>query len=263
MKILGCFKVVPDLELLSETDWSCPDDTCLDTDFVRTVWNCYDESGLELMLRAAECAPVSLTGLTMGRAKCNSYLKTLYALGFEENVRIDTDADLRFVPEWVAGCLAAYTRQHPDIQVLVTGAQSADGCNALTPLIVAEQLHWPCITQVTGFDVVHEHTLRVQNLTDEGTAVRTLSAPVVLAVGNAPQTFLRIPTLKAVMTLGKQPITLLTPEELGVAFPERSAELYRLAPPDTKRAGVILPGATPAAQVEAFYETFWKEWNRS
>lgn len=50
MKILGCFKVVPDYDLVAEEDWKPDEQLHIDTGYVKLLWNCYDEGALEMML---------------------------------------------------------------------------------------------------------------------------------------------------------------------------------------------------------------------
>ena len=52
MKILGCFKVVPDYDLVAEEDWKPDEQLHIDTGYVKLLWNCYDEGALEMMLKA-------------------------------------------------------------------------------------------------------------------------------------------------------------------------------------------------------------------
>ena len=54
MKILGCFKVVPDLDLVADEDWRTGGGLAVDTSYVKPVWNCFDEGALEMMLRLSD-----------------------------------------------------------------------------------------------------------------------------------------------------------------------------------------------------------------
>lgn len=257
MEILGCFKPVPDLELLSAADWTADSDLQVDTAFVRTVWNCFDESGLELMLRAAEDnGSVRLHALTVGPKGHETYLKTLYALGFAQAVRVNCEADLRFCPEWIARCVHTYLSAHPEITAAVLGAQSADGSNSQTALLLAERLGWPCVTQVAAFSVGADGTMSVSSMTDEGALTQTITGPVVLSVGNVSGAYLRVPTIKARRQLGRQPVTVLPCPEP----PPEGATLCSLAAPETGRAAVVIPGDTLEERTKLFYQQYWKAW---
>ena len=93
MKILGCFKIVPDLDLIVEEDWNIENHLHIDTGYAKLIWNCFDEGALEMMLRLSDLSEglnvvYKLSALTIGRQKTESFLKTLYALGFSEGARI-------------------------------------------------------------------------------------------------------------------------------------------------------------------------------
>ena len=155
MRLLTCFKVVPDLEMLMEEDWQINDNQ-VDVSFVKTELNCFDESALELALRLSDASEnwdnkVHLTGLSIGESQIDSYLRKLLALRFDQAVRIDTDEDLRFAPRRIAALIASYVNQDPQ-DVLLLGRQSSVGDNAQTPLLLAEMLDWPCITQVINVE---------------------------------------------------------------------------------------------------------------
>jgi hypothetical protein len=79
----------------------------------------------------------------------------------------------------------------------------------------------------------------------------------VLAVGNAVVSMLRVPTLKDRLAVRDLPVTECAAADLGVdvgAAPPGSAPLAHLEPVDRSRAGVVVPGATPADKARALYE---------
>jgi electron transfer flavoprotein beta subunit len=95
------------------------------------------------------------------------------------------------------------------------GRQSGVGDNAKTPLLTAELLQWPCITQVTAVEKDTAGTYQVTAMADEGTVVnRVIKPPCVLAVGNAPSSTLRVPTLKAIKEQAEQPVKTYAAAEL-------------------------------------------------
>ena len=56
MRILGCFKAVPALDLLREEDWVADDSLRVDTEYVKLEWNCFDEGALEMMRKLSDKA---------------------------------------------------------------------------------------------------------------------------------------------------------------------------------------------------------------
>lgn len=140
MKILGCFKVVPDLDLIVEEDWNKKNQSYVDTGYAKLVWNCFDEGALEMMLRLSDLSEglnvvYKLSALTIGRQKTEGFLKTLYALGFSEGARIcvETEEDILFSPEMVSEGIANYVKKVEGQDVIITGIQSSDGSNKKTP----------------------------------------------------------------------------------------------------------------------------------
>lgn len=265
MKILGCFKVVPDLDLIVEEDWNKKNQSYVDTGYAKLVWNCFDEGALEMMLRLSDLSEglnvvYKLSALTIGRQKTEGFLKTLYALGFSEGVRIcvETEEDILFSPERVSEGIANYVKKVEEQDVIITGIQSSDGSNKKTPYLLAEKLGWPCITQVVGMEPMDEDHLQVTAQVPGGYMVRQVKTPCVLAVGNAPCAYLRIPTLKDKMKLGKRPVTQLMPEELGMVKAGESVQLIGLNPIDRKRNTVIIEGDSPEEKARHLYEKYLK-----
>ena len=259
MNILGCFKVVPDLDRVPAEAWRKTSGTQADVDYLPRVISFQDESALELMLRCADRAPEGLRpeleALTLGDKRCDPFLKNLHALGFSETMRIEGDAG-GIGPEGTAAELAAVCQERkPDL--IVTGCQSADGGSAVVPLLLAETLGYSCVTQVLDFTILPDRRVEIRHLTDEGAATRRIVTPCVLAVGNAACTWLRFPTLKVKLSLGKQPVTVLPPAEEDT--PEGLA-LLSLRGPDRRRAGAVMEGDTPEERVRRFLALYGKEW---
>ncbi len=258
MHILGCFKSVPDLERMGACDWCVDETLAVETDFLPVVVNCFDEGALELMLRcAAQSETVALSALTVGAKKSENTLKTLYALGFAQCVRVDSAADLRFAPTYIAEEIAQYLTEHPEITVVVLGDRTADGANGATAPLLAERLGWQCITQVTDFTEA-DGALRVTAQTDEGVRVQTVQGAAVLSVGNVAGGYLRTPTMKDRRERGRRPIEV----RAAAQIPSEKATLSALQVPDTARACVRIKGETPEKCAEQFYEQYWKAWVR-
>jgi len=188
MNVLVCFKVVPDLDQLSGSDWVVDGCSRVETRFIKKMINPYDESALELALKLANPAKVSgittnLSALTIADSGANLTLKNLRALGYQQAVRIESDAELDFAPQEIAILIAAYIRNANDFDLIIIGQQSGVGDNAKTPLLTAELMQWPCITQVTAIENDPAGNVKVTSLADEGTVTRVIKPPCVLAVG--------------------------------------------------------------------------------
>lgn len=263
MKILGCFKIVPDLDCIAEEDWVADDRLQVDTGYVKILWNCFDEGALEMMLKLSDQSEgfdvvYELNALTIGRRQHEPFLKTLYALGYQHAARIAAEEDLSFCPEQIAGLVKNYILQRAAQDVVVMGVQSSDGSNMKTPLLLAEGLGWPCITQVIGIEPADETHLKVTSQTEDGYLIQMVKVPCVLAVGNAPSSYLRVPTLKDKMKLGKKPIEQIAVEQLCEIPAECAAELSALHKVDSSRDTVTVEGSSPEEKAEILYHSYLK-----
>jgi electron transfer flavoprotein beta subunit len=266
MDILVCFKVVPDLDQLPGSDWEIDSRFRIETGFVQKMINPYDESALELSLKLCESSdrPVHLTALTIGDKKSEIYLKTLNALKFARTVRIEQHADIRFSPEKIAAVISGYVQKMGRQDLILMGAQSGEGDNAKTPLFTAEMLHWPCVTQVIQLEPCGDDGLKVTSMVDGGLLKQMIKMPCVLAVGNAPNANLRVPTLKDRAACSKQAIEVRQIEEFMLRDTlEDSGQdgvLKGLEIINRRREGLILAGATPAEKARVLYDAYLKEW---
>ena len=106
MKICVCFKIVPDLDQVLESDWRDISQG-LDTSYVKKMINCFDETALEMALRLKETAAdtgAACTAVTVGGGLA-SLMKGLYAVGYDRVVNIPLERR-EFCPETVAALLA-------------------------------------------------------------------------------------------------------------------------------------------------------------
>jgi electron transfer flavoprotein beta subunit len=267
MKILVCFKVVPDLDLVPDEDWIADSNLKVDVSFVKSILNCFDESALEMALRLSDYSAgvnfLNLTALTIGDRRLDTYLKTLYALRFDKAVRIENNEDVRFLPEVIAGVISQYVKKINNQDVIILGSQSGEGDNAKTPLLVAEMLEWPCISQVINIEPDSEESLKITSLADAGIMTQIIKAPCVLSVGNAPISYMRVPTLKDRMKYGKTPIETIDIKDFNMqSFLNKFSndyELIGLEKINNKRECIIIQGATPYEKARILYDSYLKE----
>ncbi len=259
MKILACFKAVPELEDMSESDWPPNDRFQIETRFVKTVINPLDESALELALKLRDQGEQSgqdihLTALTIGDGKADAILKTLCALKFQRAARLESQADSPFNSEEAAARLLDFVRGAGHFDLIIMGGRSADGDNARTPLLLAEALGWTCLTQVVSCGL-REGLLEAACLTDDGERLDLARLPLVLAVGNAPASRLRVPTLKDRLAHGRKEIEAIrsTYEEARPSY-----ELVSLKYEPRERDALIIEGPDPAAKARRLYEDYLK-----
>jgi len=261
MNILVCFNTVPDVKRLRESDWQFDDNLQLDTSFIGKRLNSYDESALEIALKvkdesAVTGAPVTLSALTVAGRGDTSILKTLKALRFENVVHVESREDVRFKPAAIAAVATQYVQNNIRQDVLLMGVQSDTGGNSKTPLLAAEMLGWPCISHATRIELMDRKHLMVTGRVDDGRLRQRVQTPCVISIGDAPGTYMRVPTLKDRVRFGKSPITVLS----GSAFqmPSESEQLMDLAVIRHKRSGTIIEGRSPEEKASILYEKHLK-----
>ncbi len=262
MNILVCFTAIPDLEMMIDEDWVVDENLQIDVGFLKQSLNCFDESALEIALKFSDAArkrhvPLNLGALTIASPEVTPILKTLIALRFDRVVRIDSSEDIRFNSMAVASMLSQYVFKHAPQDVLLMGRQSGIGENAKTPLLVAEMLGWPCITQVTEIEPLDKNHLTVTCQVDDGRLKQTIQTPCVMSVGNAPNSYMRIPTLKDRMQFGKRSVEVLSAQDfepLGEGI-----ELVSLEVINHERPGILVEGATPEEKARKLYKSFLEE----
>ena len=267
MRIAVCFKTVPDYSRLSAGDWSWDSAYVLDTRVVRLVFNCFEESALEIALNlrgTSEVGPETtrLTALTVDSPRGDLFLKHLGAVGYDRLVRIacGEGIDLRFNPAAVSELLGAYFRSEEHHFVFL-GQQGAEGDNGQTGFLLAEQLGWPCfreVSAVTGAD--SPCRLNITHRIHGATRVQTVAPPAVLIAGQCPDTpYLRVPTLKEKLDARKKVIQCLSIRQLGCDAPtlaDTTKTLIRLQRPQAKRPCVFIEGPTPREQARQLYDRY-------
>jgi electron transfer flavoprotein beta subunit len=262
MNILVCFIAAPELEKLIDEDWVIENNLQIDTSFLKPTLSSYDESALEIALKLSDASEglkvsIDLKALTIDGPPVTAILKTLNALRFKQVVRIDSHDDFRFRPNAIASILSQYVFKHAPQDVLFLGRQSSVGENAKTHLLVAEMLGWPCITQVTGIELVDENHLLVTSQVDDGQIRQQIQTPCVLSIGDAPNTFMRVPTLKDRMLYGKRPIEILSTTDFQL--PDETEALIDLKLISHERQGIFIEGETPKQKATELYDVYLKE----
>ena len=261
MKILVCFKAAPNVEMLLDEDWVLDSKLQIDTSFVRSDLSSYDESALEMALKLSDAShgrdiSLELNALTVDGSGATAILKTLSALQFEKVVRIEPPKDLLFQPTAVASIISQYILHRVPQDVVLLGRQSDIGENAKTPLLTAEMLGWPCITQATRIEPYDENHLSVTHQVDDGHVRETVRTPCVISVGDAPCTYLRKPTLKDRLHYGKKAVEVLSVE--AFQLPAETETIMGLEILRHERAGKIIEGKGPGEKARVLYEEHLK-----
>jgi electron transfer flavoprotein alpha/beta subunit len=92
----------------------------------------------------------------------------------------------------------------------------------------------------------------VTSQTDDGQLRQEIQTPCVLCIGDAPNTYMRVPTLKDRLHSGKRPIETLAMGDFQIA--DETETLIDLAVVRHQRAAVLIEGKSPEEKAKKLYE---------
>ena len=269
-RILVCFHTTPNPDLLSEDEWIAGSRTgAVDTDYLKKELSAYDESALELSCRFADACgadvPCQLCAVTIADGGGDRFLQMLAAVGFAQTDRIaipDETARVSLSSEQTAGLLYSYIKQQGPFDLILCGRCSSDGSMGKAPLLLAEALGMRCITQVTNVTPADGSGIKVIHDTDTGVRETIWHEAAVLVIGNAADTYLRVPTLRARMQHKGQRIGLYDSAALMPQERAAGAVLRFMEPVLQKRDAVRIDVSDPAEAariMRSYFETWMNE----
>lgn len=135
---------------------------------------------------------------------------------------------------------AVAEKYEPDL--VLTGKQSIDGDNNMTPQMLSALLDWPIGTNASNIEVNDDKTLNVTREVDGGMQVLKMPLPAVVSADlrlNTP----RYATLPNIMKARKKPLDTLTLADLGVEI-NNNLIIEEVNEPPTRDAGVKVADVT-------------------
>ena len=142
--------------------------------------------------------------------------------------------------------LAAAIRHIGQVDLVITGDSSVDVAAKMVPTVLAGELGWPAVAEVTAASS-QDGTLRVERAVPGGTQVLEISGPAVLAAA-ADAAVPHVPGMKDLLAAGKKPVEHLELAALDVPGTGAVMTVTGRSRPDRKaRKGQILDTADPAA----------------
>ncbi|MBK8185371.1 MAG: electron transfer flavoprotein subunit beta/FixA family protein [Candidatus Competibacteraceae bacterium] len=245
MHIAVCLKHVPDPSTV-EVD---PLTGLLAEDRVLYMLNPADESALELALRLRP-ANGTVTALSVGPIEADALLREALAAGVERAARV-WDAELGpLKPALTSILLAATLRVIGLPDLVLCGGHSADRGSGTVPALLAEQLDWPAVTDVTRFEITEGRALAQRRLARGARAESEVQLPAVLGL-DTERIRLRQASLPKLMQAQHAPIPLYSLEALDLSpqdlhFPAMT--LHEVMPPRPRARIMFAPDATASAQ---------------
>ncbi|ATF91241.1 electron transfer flavoprotein subunit beta/FixA family protein [Cedecea neteri] len=254
MNILLAFKAEPDLSMLAEKDWLAAGHDSLDTSITRPCLGEDEQAAAEMLLRQPE--GLHLTAVSIGNERADSFLRQFKALGFQRVIRLQPDDELTFAPATVAAVLAAWQQQHPH-SLMVIGSRSAEGNSGQTGFYLAEQLGWPCFSQVYDFSVNQAlQQVELKQRCATGKRRLTVRLPAVLMIESRGDYCLRTPGLRQKLAVKASDVEVLPVKALGVEA--AVSPLVGLEHPQRQRGGLIIQGSDVREKARNLY----RDWLR-
>jgi len=235
MKVMVCVKRVVDFHARIRVK---QDKSGVETENVRMSMNPFDEIAVEEAVRLKEAGVASeVIAVSCGVEKTQDILRTALAMGADRAILVQTDVALW--PLAVARLLKAVAEKEAP-QLVLLGKQATDDDAGQTGQMLASLLDWPQGIFASAVQVEGD-AVKVTREMDEGTEELLLRLPAVITADlrlNAP----RYVTLPNMARARKEPVQIMTPDELHVSLASRLAILQVDEPP--ARSGVqMLPDA--------------------
>jgi len=208
----------------------------------------YDPVAIELARRLAEDAGAELIGVTAGAKGVGAPIAAKAALGrgLDRVVVIEDDSLAEAGRSELAAVLAEAIRHIGDVDLVVTGDSSVDVAAKMVPTVLAGELGWPAVAEVTAV-TGQAGSLVVERAIPNGVQVLEISGPAVLAA-SADAAVPRVPGMKELLAAAKKPAELLDLSALKV--PPGGAVMTvtgRSRPERKARKGQLINTADPAA----------------
>jgi electron transfer flavoprotein beta subunit len=207
---------------------------------------------IELARQFADAAGAELIGVSAGGTGVAAPIASKAALGrgLDRVVIVEDEALADAGRSELAAVLAEVIRHIGDVDLVVTGDSSVDVAAKMVPTVLAGELGWPAVAEVTSI-TGQAGALHVERAIPGGVQVLEITGPAVLAA-SADAAAPRVPGMKDLLAAGKKPVELL---ELGaLKVPPRTAVMTvtgRSRPEHKARKGQLIATADPAAAAAA------------
>jgi electron transfer flavoprotein beta subunit len=208
----------------------------------------YDPVAMELARQLAAAAGAELIGVTAGGKGVAVPIASKAALsrGLDRVVIVEDESLAEAGRSELAAVLAGMIRHIGGVDLVITGDSSVDVAAKMVPAVLAGELGWPAVAEVTAVSA-QAGALRVERAVPGGMQVIEVSGPAVLAA-SADAATPRVPGMKELLAAAKKPVELLDLAALKV--PPSSAVMTvtgRSRPERKARKGQLIDTTDPAA----------------
>ena len=242
MKIVACFKVVPD-----DRDIVVAGDGSLDFSRAKLTLSTYDLNAVEAAVQLIEAQGGSCTVLTVGPASINDskLKKNILSRGADDLLMVADDALADMDAHATALAIVEALKTIDGYDLVLFGDGSADLYAQQVGIQVGALLGLPTVNCAAGL-AVEGDTLVVERALEDETETLAVPLPAVVSVTsdiNLP----RIAGMKQILAAGKKPQTVVDAATIGAAPAPAIEVLQTVAPDQGDRRGDIVEGDSPDA----------------
>ncbi|MEF1310901.1 electron transfer flavoprotein subunit beta/FixA family protein [Vibrio mytili] len=202
---------------------------------VKMSMNPFCEIAVEEAVRMKEAGGVEeIIVVSIGDTSCQEQLRTALALGADRAIHIDVEESPE--PLAVAKLLKAVMEQE-SVQLVLLGKQSIDTDNNQVAQMLAALTHRPQATFASKV-LMEGDSVIVTREVDGGLETLKLNLPAVISTDlrlNEP----RYASLPNIMKAKKKPLSVMTPEMIGVNV-QCSQRILEVMVPPARKAGEIV-----------------------
>lgn len=250
--VIACYKWVVD-----EADIKTNADLSIDCSKAKWKISDYDKNAIEAAVRAAQATGGKAVTLTFGSTQAKASLKDALSRGPEEALLVNSPLAETADGFVTAKVLAAAIASRPDVQLVICAEGSSDAYARQTAPRIGAALDWPVITSASKISIEGDLLTAERSLGDSTETVQ-VQLPVVVSVlpeiNPAP-----IPSLKAIISASKKPVTELDAAQLGVAGLEPKVRTLSLTAYVMNRKNILLSEGDAVAKVKELVVQLKKE----
>lgn len=245
MKIAVCVKQIQDPEIataLFRVDEAT--NSVVPVAGLAPVISPYDEQAIEAALRIKDKKPdTKVVVITLGASSAREVLKHGLSMGADEGVLLSGPEGKAVDGYVTATLLRDAIRKVGDVDLVLTGRQSADLDAGVVGCGLAELLNIPAINFGKSVEVV-EGNLIAERVLENGFEKIEAKLPALVAISNeiGPA---RKPSLRETMRASKKPVSSWSSGDVSSESVEPKQDLVRLYVPKKEKHCEIITGADP------------------
>lgn len=242
MKIVACFKVVPD-----DRDIIVASDGSLDLSRAKLTISAYDLNAVEAAVQLVETVGGSCTVLAVGPASINDskLKKNILSRGADDLVMVADDSCADLDAHATAQAIVKALGKIGGVDLVLFGDGSADLYAQQVGIQVGALLGLPTVNCAAGLSMEGE-ALVVERALEDETEVLAMALPAVVSVTsdiNLP----RIAGMKQILAAGKKPQEVIGVDAIGFEPAPTLETLQVVAPDQGNRRNEVIDGSVADA----------------